>query len=398
MRILVCICILSFGSSATLQADEPKLETPVLNLPGRVVVKTDGKEVGELSGRTIAVAYSSDGKRLAAVLSNRGSELVKHPNVLRYNSLTAKDLPAASFALKLWDTRDGKELRDQIDGFPAGVAAFSHDGKQLVIAYSGGLPPGDEIPSENTRVWEVATGKKLLSLKGQEQQIESLALSHDGRRLAAGGATSGTKIKVWDAKTCKELYAFGGLSGEAFCMAFSSDDIRLAVGTRNFADQVRAGGIRGEVRLWDLTTGIDIATWKPHGQYVRTLAYSPDGKQLALGLNAPGTGVKKEATVKVCDAETGRELLSLPDQGEVWRQAQRLVFSADSRRLAVVLSDLSEEGKTAVKVWDATTSKLLRTLPLPVGEVFDCCVAFAPDGARLAVGDSRGVTVWEIGP
>jgi WD40 repeat protein len=385
------------GLVAAVRADEPKPDTPVLTLPGRVVVKTDGKEVGELSGRTIAVAYSSDGKRLAAVLSNMGSELAKQPYVLRDNSLTANDLPNASSALKLWNASDGKERRDQIDGFPAGVAAFSHDGKQLVMAFSG-VRPEDEIPSENIKLWEVASGKELLSLKGHEQHIESLALSSNGKRIAAGGATGGTKIKVWDAKTGKELYAFGGLSGEAFCMAFSSDDIRLAVGTRNFADQVRAGGIRGEVRLWDLTTGIDIATWKPHGQYVRTLAYSPDGKQLALGLNAPGTGVKKEAAVKVCDAETGRELLSLPDQGEVWRQAQHLVFSPNSRRLAVVLSELSEEGKTAVTVWDATTGKLLRTVPLPVGEVFDCCVAFAPDGARLAVGGPQGVTVWEIGP
>lgn len=46
--------------------------------------------------------------------------------------------------------------------------------------------------------------------------------------------------------------------------------------------------------------------------------------------------------------------------------------------------------KTAVKVWDAKTGKLLRTLP--AGDA-DSCLAFAPDGARLAVGGPRGVTV-----
>jgi WD40 repeat protein len=155
---------------------------------------------------------------------------------------------------------------------------------------------------------------------------------------------------------------------------------------------VKAGGIRGEVRFWELTTGKDVATWKPHGQYVRTLAYSPDGKQLALGINAPGIGGKKEAAVKVCDAETGRELSGLPDQGEVSRQAQCLVFSPDSRRIAVVLS---EQDKTAVNVWDIRTAKLLRTVS--VADAFSC-VAFAPDGARLAIGGRQGITVWEIVP
>jgi WD40 repeat protein len=302
-----------------------------------------------------------------------------------YPPRTTNDLPSASFAIKVWDARTGKELRDQLDDFAVVVAAFSPDGKRLVAADIQFAT--NPTPPSHIKVWEVASGKGLLSLKGHEQRIESVALSHDGKRVAAGG----TSIKVWDVETGKELRTFGGLSGQALCMAFSSDDKRLVVGTRNFADQVKAGGIRGEARFWDLTTGKDVATWKPHGQYVRTLAYSPDGKQLALGLLAPGSSIKKEAPVKVCDAETGRELLSLPDQGEFSRQAQQMAFSADARRLAVILSG---QDKTAVKVWDATTGKLLRSLPAE-GPL---CVAFAPDGARLAVGGPRGVTVWEIGP
>jgi WD40 repeat protein len=390
MRILLYTFMTALGWVALVRSNEPRPDTPVLTLPGRVVVRSAGTEIGELSGRTIALAYSPDGNRLASVASNGGSSLAKQP----YPPRTTNDLPSAACAIKLWDARDGKELSDLIDFFPGGVAAFSRDGKQLIIAYSGGLAPGDHVPSENVEVWEVSSGKELLSLKGHEPRIESVAISSDGKRVAAGGINIGTNIKVWDAKTGKELYAFGGLSGEAFCMAFSSSGKRLAVGTRNFADQISSGGIRGEVHLFDLTTGKDVATWKPHGQYVRTLAYSPDGRQLALGINAPGTGVKKEAAVKVCDAETGRELLSLPEQGENSRQAQaqHLAFSPDSRRIAVILS---EQDKTALKVWDATTGKLLRTLPV---EDADCCVAFAPDGARLAVGGPRGVTVWEIGP
>ena len=368
MRTLVYALMAVLGLVAAVVADEAKPEKPVLTLPGRVVSKTDGKEVGELSGRTCAVAYSSDGKRLAAVFSRNGADLAKQPRVPK----TTNDLPTACFAIKIWDARGGKALRDQIGDFPVGTAAFSHDAKQLFTSGSVGFEPRRELSANNHKIklWEVASGKELLSLKGHKPQMyECLAISPDGKRLAAGA----TSIKVWDTETGKELYAFGGLTHEAFCMAFSPDGKRLAVGTRNVADQRKAGGLRGEVRFWDLTTGKHVATWKPHGQYVKTLAYSPDGKLLALGIRT----WQDEAPVKLCDAETGRELLSIPDHGEGSRQAQQVVFSPDARRLAVILS---EQHKTAVKVWDATTGKLLRNLPV---EDADCRVAFAPDGAAL---------------
>jgi WD40 repeat protein len=195
LRILSFAFLAALGAVALVRTEEPESDTPVLALPGRVVVKTDGKEVGELSGRTIAVAYHSDGKRLASVTSNKGSELVKRPYVLKDNSLTTNDLPSASSALKLWDARDGKELRVQIDGFPAVVAAFSHHGEQLVMAFSG-VRSENKILSGTVKLWDVASGKELLSLKGHEQQIQSLALSSDGEFLAAGGITGdGTTSK-----------------------------------------------------------------------------------------------------------------------------------------------------------------------------------------------------------
>jgi WD40 repeat protein len=268
-----------------------------------------------------------------------------------------------------------------LHGFDIGVPVFSPDGKRLAFASWPGVQIGRPLPPDTViKVWEVPSGKELLSLKWPKQRVESLAISPDGKRLAAGG---GTGVRVWDAETGKELYTFGGLSGEAFCLGFSPDGKHLAVGTRNFADQVKTGRIPGEVRFWDLATGKPARTWGPHGQYVKALAYSPDGRRLALGLN-------NSLPVKVCDAETGRELLSLPDQGKVpLAKAQALAFSPDGRRLAAVVS----EEKTAVKAWDAATGKLLLTLPLGDAR----CAAFAPDGSRLAVGGPGGVTVWQLG-
>jgi WD40 repeat protein len=393
MRTITCMLMVALVLVAAVRAAEPKPEKPALTLLGRAVVTIDGKEVGELRGPTSAVAYSPDGKLLASASSSMGG-LVAQP----YLPATTNVLPSASSAIKLWDARTGKELHVRLHGFEVVTLAFSPDGKRLVAACSEEFEPERRIPRGHMiKVWEAASGKELLNVKAREQ-LMCLAISPDGKRLASGsfkssGEVDRPNVKVWDAETGKEIYAFGGMSGEAFCLAFSPDGKRLAAGTRNFADQVKAGGIRGEVRFWDLTTGKHVATWKPHGQFVKALTYSPDGKRLALGALADGGGVNKDAPVKVCDTETGRELLGLPDdEGELLRQAQYLAFSPDSRLLAV---RLSEKNKVAVKVWDAATGNLLRTLPV---DNADGGIAFAPDGARLAAGDSRGVTVWDIGP
>ena len=79
---------------------------------------------------------------------------------------------------------------------------------------------------------------------------------------------------------------------------------------------------------------------------------------------------------------------SVPFQGHT-DCVNGVCFSPDGKTVASGSLDNS------VRVWDATTGKLLRTLP---ADDADTCLAFAADGARLAVGRRREVTVWEIGP
>lgn len=93
------------------------------------------------------------------------------------------------------------------------------------------------------------------------------------------------------------------------------------------------------------------------------MVFSPDGKRLASG---------DGSTVKVWDATTGKETLSLKGHPGL---IMSLAFSPDGKRLA-------SADRSCVKVWDATSSQEPFTVKWPTTGAFG--VAFSPDGKRLA--------------
>src|SRR4029453_2536154 len=74
---------------------------------------------------------------------------------------------------------------------------------------------------DNTiKVWDVKTGKQVLSLRGHTGLVTSLAVSSDGKRLFTGSGDN--TIKVWDMETGKEALTLRGHTGVVTCMLVSS--------------------------------------------------------------------------------------------------------------------------------------------------------------------------------
>lgn len=111
---------------------------------------------------------------------------------------------------------------------------------------------------------------------------------------------------------------------------------------------------------------------------VMSLAYSPDGRLLAVGC--------QDGTVRLCDTTTRTLAATLATKTE---EVRHLLFSPDGRTLATGTA----LGTSKAELWDVATRTSRSTLDRhgPVGTV----LAFSPDGRTLAVSGDDDLLMWD---
>jgi WD40 repeat protein len=270
--------------------------------------------------------------------------------------------------------------------------AFSPDGKYVVSS------------SENerkVRLWDRVTGREVIAVPTYVT-FPFFAFSPDGRTLAVNGAgghcfcdpTTG-KIR----RQVSENFSCFGFSGDGRTL-FAFDHFRIcrwdvATGkklgewptdqqqTRDVAFcphgrlVAHFSGPEDQIRVWDVRTGARLCTWKVRDErHIYCLAFSPDGKKLAVGCN--------DGFLRLYMARTGKELRRGQVPGA--REVETVAFAPVGGLLGTV-----DDGNV-LRLWNWKTAQQLRQISGVTGPV-----AFSHDGKMLATGDPDcRIRLWDV--
>jgi hypothetical protein len=265
-----------------------------------------------------------------------------------------------------WDLATGRE---RVLGAPflSYAADLSGDGKILAQAVYG---------EPCIRLWDTITGKELRALKTDARQSRELRISPDGKLLAC---SSEDGIRVWELATGTLRHHVREKQFSPSAVAFSPDGKLLAFGADDRT-----------IRLWDVAAGKEARRWDRPEDFLRLLAFSPDGSSL-VSYGNPGSALTVWAVA------TGKPRTR-------FQQFQRIVglaFSPSGRTLAIV--DLvrdrfpgpDETQACTLHLLEAFSGQAIRKVAMPQGTVWS--VAFAPDGRTLATGGGDStILLWDL--
>jgi WD40 repeat protein len=251
-----------------------------------------------------------------------------------------------------------------------------HQGPVISLAWNGGPVLASAGVDHKIQLLSVVDGQILRSLPAG-QIVRTLAMSPDGRILA--GAGDDRTIHFWQVDTGKSSADMPGHTDWVLCLAFSPDGKQLA-----------SAGYDGIIRLWDNQTAKKLREFQagpppapktiPEPVIVWSLAFSPDGKELAAGTADGGIHLHNPAD--------GKLVRSLAGHGSA---VTGLQFHPGGTILASASKDRT------VRLWNPVNAQPFKVLE--GHEAWVQGVTFLSQGTRLAsVGADQTVRIWDLNP
>jgi serine/threonine protein kinase len=284
----------------------------------------------------------------------------------------------------------GHQLHDtpRLEEVPAGLSAILHKlmAKQPAQRF--------QTPTELVAALDVLSGAaraeapsgvravRVRRLTGPDDWVKCVAFSPDGAFVAAGSVDR--TLRLWDVRTGAEAWRGEAHSSAVLCLAFErTEKARGGPGDGRLV----TGGQDRAVCLWEVKGGKARQLWRAtgHSHNVNAVCFLAGGRILSAS---------HDATLRVWDAETGRELAVWgAHAGPVWGVAA----SADGR-LA-----LSGGQDRIVRLWEVRAHGGSEIEPRaqpaawPEQDAVISCVALSADG-RLAVigGGDGGAKLWDV--
>ena len=199
---------------------------------------------------------------------------------------------ALDCALRVWDIDSGRCMKI-MEGHRSWNLSLvlTPDGKRCISGYSDGT----------IQIWEIASGHCLLTLKGYKNKkisllasptmkytspgIVYLCVTPDGKRCVSGSMDS--TLRVWDIDSGKNLITVKGYKERIVSMAITPDSTCCFCG---YSD--------GTLRAWDIVSGKCLKTHIGEEGEFTSLSITPDGKHYVSG--------SKECILRIRDINSGQ--------------------------------------------------------------------------------------------
>ena len=288
---------------------------------------------------------------------------------------------------RIWNLRDDKSKVVLGLSGPIAALALSPNGQFLVTEAND----VNEKPGSSPRIWEVSTGKRLLTLTGHTDAVCSITFSPSGKHIATA-SWDGTG-RIWDADTGRPLVTLQGHTAPLTTIAFDSSGQRVVTGSFD-----------GTARVWDVSTGKEQVVMRGHTGIVNSAIFSPDDKviltagrglsdrikmvyqPIPLPKDLKNQPARTDNTARLWDAHTG-QLLNIfrGHAGDV----NSAVFSSDGDLVLTA----GEDGRVLVSETESGT--VVNELQGHNGPVNSA--VFSPNNSSvLTASDDKTAQIWRL--
>jgi len=259
-----------------------------------------------------------------------------------------------------------KELGGKSTHFLFQKQESERDRENMIMAFSPDSALLAVTDNRDIQIWDPVKGKLVKTLRGHKDFVTDLAFIPGTQLLISTGWDR--SMRVWDIETGKERYTGNGHCGMVTNIAFSPDGRVLASLTID------------SVQIMDTASGALLRSWPRAYDKTSALAFTPDGKLLAVSDGA-------EDNILLYDFATGALVKKLEGHAH-----NIYTISIPAKGHLLASSSLAGD----VCIWDRRTGKIKRVIR-PKEEEAPFAAEFSPDGKTLAIaGRDAVLRLWDV--